>query len=137
MGHEGKLLVLFDGVCNLCNTFVLFLIDRDPQAKFVFAPLSSELGRSLLAKHKLEAPGFDSVVLVEGERAYSHSGAILRILSRLGGLWKLCWLGLVLPRFLRDWAYRSFAKQRYAWFGKSDMCRIPTPELRQRFVADV
>lgn len=134
MGHEGKLLVLFDGVCNLCDAFVLFLIDRDPKARLMFAPLSSDLGQALLQKHGLLAPGFDSVVLVDGEHAYSQSSAILRILTSLPGPWKLCWLGLIVPRFLRDMAYRALAKRRYAWFGKRDMCRIPTPELRARFV---
>jgi len=135
VGYEGKRLVLFDGVCNVCNALILFIIDRDPREQFVFAPLSSEIGRAALAKHGLAQPELDSVVLVEDGRAYSHSTAILRILGHLGGVWSLCWAGLVLPRFLRDWGYRYFARHRYAWFGKSDQCRVPTPELRRRFLA--
>ncbi|MFT3923181.1 MAG: thiol-disulfide oxidoreductase DCC family protein [Myxococcales bacterium] len=134
MSFEGKRLVLFDGVCNVCNALILFIIDRDPREQFVFAPLSSELGRSVLAKHDL-GPNLDSVVLVEDGRAFSHSTAILRILGRLGGVWRLFWAGFVLPRFARDWGYRYFARHRYAWFGKSDQCRVPTPELRRRFLA--
>lgn len=135
MDLEGKRLVLFDGVCNVCNTLILFIIDRDPREQFVFAPLSSELGRSMLRKHGLATPELDSVVLVEGDRAYSHSTAILRILGRLQAPWKLLWAAFVLPGFVRDWAYRYFARHRYAWFGKTDQCRVPTPELRRRFLA--
>jgi predicted DCC family thiol-disulfide oxidoreductase YuxK len=133
---EGKRLVLFDGVYNLCNDVVLFVIDRDPREQFVFAPLSSELGQRLLNQHGLDHAGFDSIVLVEHDRVFSHSDAALRIAVRLGGLWRLLWAALLIPRFVRNWAYRWFARHRYVWFGKSEQCRVPTPELRRRFVAN-
>jgi predicted DCC family thiol-disulfide oxidoreductase YuxK len=133
MNLEGKKLVLFDGVCNVCNRFVNFVIDRDPDEQFVFAPLSSELGRRITREHGLDVPGFDSMVLLENGRAYCHSSAILRVLARLPGAWFLCWGGLLVPPFARDAGYRWFASHRYAWFGKSDQCRVPTPDLRSRF----
>jgi predicted DCC family thiol-disulfide oxidoreductase YuxK len=134
---EDKCLVLFDGVCNVCDALVLYIIDRDPSEQFVFAPLSSELGRSLLAQHGMSALEFESVVLIEGGRAFSHSTAVLRILARLGGLFSVFWLGFLLPSFLRNLGYRWFAKNRYRWFGKNDQCRVPTPELKRRFLASV
>lgn len=135
MDLQGKRLVLFDGVCNVCNALILFIIDRDPREQFVFAPLTSELGQSMLRSFGLSTVDPDSVVLVENGRAFTHSTAILRILGRLQAPWVLFWAGFVLPRFVRDAAYRYFASHRYAWFGKSDQCRIPTPELRRRFLA--
>jgi predicted DCC family thiol-disulfide oxidoreductase YuxK len=128
-----KQLVLFDGVCNVCNALILFIIDRDPNERFVFASLSSELGQRVVKEHALGE--IDSVVLVEDGRPYTHSTAVLRILARLRGLWFFMWLLFVIPRFLRDAAYRFFARNRYTWFGKQDVCRVPTPELRRRFVS--
>jgi predicted DCC family thiol-disulfide oxidoreductase YuxK len=133
---DGKRLVLFDGVCNLCDAAVLFVIDRDPNEQFVFAPLSSPLGQRILDQHGLNRTSFDSIVLVDQGRVFSHSDAIVRIGARLGGPYRLFWLLLLLPAFLRNWGYRWFARHRYDWFGKSDQCRVPTPELRRRFVAN-
>jgi predicted DCC family thiol-disulfide oxidoreductase YuxK len=133
MSFEGKRLVLFDGVCNVCNALVLFIIDRDPREQFLFAPLQSALGESLLRQHGLEHQ--DSVVLLDGGRIYSHSTAILRILTGLGGLWLVSWLGFLFPRSLRDALYRWFARHRYGWFGKAEQCRVPTPELKRRFLS--
>lgn len=129
-------LVLFDGDCNFCNGVVLFIIDRDPRERFVFAPLQSAIGQGTLRDAGLADPSFDSMVLVEGERVFVRSAAALRIALRLRGLWPLLGaLGLLFPRFLRDAIYGAFARRRYALFGKSDRCRVPTPELRRRFLA--
>lgn len=129
-------LVLFDGHCNFCNGAVLFIIDRDPRERFVFAPLQSEIGQAKLRDAGLDDPSFDSMVLVEGERVYVRSTAALRIALRLRGLWPLLGaLGLLFPRFFRDAVYGAFAKRRYALFGKTDQCRVPTPELKRRFLA--
>jgi predicted DCC family thiol-disulfide oxidoreductase YuxK len=142
-GHEpmndvpaNKRLVLFDGTCNFCNASVLFIIDRDPGEQFVFAPLESELGQRLLAERGPLPPGTDSLVLVEGDHLLTHSSAALGIARRLSAPWSwLGYLATMVPRFIRDAAYRAFAKRRYRWFGKQDSCRVPTPELRRRFLA--
>jgi predicted DCC family thiol-disulfide oxidoreductase YuxK len=141
-----KSLLLFDGACNFCNGAVLFVIDRDPREHFVFAPLQSELGRQTLRAHGLDAmlaprghagePGLEddaTLVLIEEGRVYVRSAAALRVALRLRWPWPLLSIGWLVPRFLRDWAYAAFAARRY-WFGQSDSCRVPTPELRRRFV---
>jgi predicted DCC family thiol-disulfide oxidoreductase YuxK len=133
---EGKRLVLFDGVCNVCDTLVMFIIDRDPDEKFVFAPLTSARAEKVLAEHRIP-PNPDTVVLIEDGRSYRQSTAILRVLGSMRGIWKLAWLGFVFPRFVRDGFYRWFARNRYRWFGQLDQCRVPTPELKRRFVGNL
>lgn len=132
---SSQLLLLFDGECSFCNDAVLFIIDRDPQERFVFAPLSSELGQRTLREHGLVDPSIDSLVLIEGGRAYTHSDASLRISRHLSGAWPLASVLLAVPRPLRNALYRGFAKRRYAWFGRETQCRVPTPALRKRFVS--
>lgn len=129
--------VLFDGVCNLCNGTVQFIIDRDPAARFRFASLQSEAAARVLRAHGREPPPGDpeSVVLVEGGRVYERSDAALRIARALGLPWSLAGLGLLLPRALRDGIYRFVARRRYRWFGREESCRVPTPALRARFLA--
>lgn len=126
--------LLFDGVCNLCNGSVNFIIDRDPAAYFKFAPLQSASGRALLEKHHLPSDRMDTLVLVEDDHAYVRSTAALRIARRLVSPWPLLALFLIVPRFLRDLAYKLIAANRYRWFGKSESCRLPTPALRSRFL---
>lgn len=133
--EQEQRLVLFDGVCNFCNSAVLFIVDRDPAERFKFASLQSDAGQRVLQEHKCD-PQIDSVVLVEGARTYLRSTAALRIAKALKFPWPiLFYLFIWIPRALRDAAYRYFATHRYQWFGKSDQCRIPTPELRRRIVA--
>ncbi|OON69593.1 thiol-disulfide oxidoreductase DCC family protein [Hymenobacter sp. CRA2] len=128
--------ILFDGVCNLCHGLVQFVISRDPQGRFQFASLQSAAGQRLMPAGINPDPNDpDSVVLIENGRAYTHSTAVLRILRHLGGGWPLLAAGLVLPRVLRDAAYRFVARNRYRWFGKQDECWLPTPELKARFLA--
>ena len=130
-------IVLFDGVCNLCNASVNFVIDRDSAGYFKFASLQSEaaapyLGNcdaSLKRKTTLE-----SIVLVEGDACYDRSTAALRIAREMDGLWPLLYGFLIIPRPVRDVVYNWIARNRYRWFGRQDVCRIPTPELRARFV---
>jgi predicted DCC family thiol-disulfide oxidoreductase YuxK len=128
--------ILFDGVCNLCNGFVQFVIRHDPRGHYRFAALQSELGRALLAAHGQVAPasGPESVVLLEGGRLYSHSTAVLRIAGQLGGIWRLAAVGWLLPGRWRDALYRYVARHRYHWFGRQESCWLPTPELRARFL---
>ncbi len=124
--------VLFDGVCNLCNASINFVIDRDARSVFRFAPLQSDVGRALVAECGLE--GEDSIVLVEDGRCYVRSDAALRIARRLDGAWPMLSALRIVPRPLRDAAYRVIARNRYRWFGRQDACRLPTPDLRARFL---
>lgn len=128
--------VLFDGVCNLCNASVDFVIERDPQARFRFASLQSEAARRLLGPlgYDLGTGDPDSIVLVEDGRVYDRSSAALRIARRLGGFWRLLYVFMAVPRPLRDLVYRWIARNRYRWFGRTEACRMPTPELKRRFL---
>ena len=131
-------LILFDGVCNLCNGFVQFVIRHDPAGRFRFAALQSAAGQAVLAAHGLDANAIatepDSVLLELDGRLYSHSGAVLRIARELGGPWRLLLAGYMLPRPWRDAAYRFVARHRYRWFGRQESCWLPTPELKARFM---
>jgi len=127
--------VLFDGVCNLCHATVRFVLEHDRAGHFRFAPLQSELGRTLLGAHGLDADALDNVVLVDAAGAHVRSDAVLRILRELGAPWR--WLAALrfLPRALRDRGYDWIARNRYRWFGKKDACPLPRPEWRDRFLA--
>lgn len=126
--------ILFDGVCNLCNGAVNFVIDRDPEGVFTFGALQSEQAEALLQKHALPEDYLDSLVLLENGRLYVRSEAALRIARRLGGLWPLLYAFMAVPRPLRNRIYDWIASNRYGWFGRREQCRVPTPELRQRFL---
>jgi predicted DCC family thiol-disulfide oxidoreductase YuxK len=127
--------VLFDGVCNLCNGAVNFIIDRDPSARFRFAALQSTQAAALLAPlGRVPEVEPQSFILVEDGRVYERSTAALRIARKLPGAWKLLYAFVVVPRPLRDVVYRFVARNRYRWFGKAEACRMPTPELRARFL---
>lgn len=129
--------VFFDGVCNLCNGTVQFILDRDPRGLFQFAPLQSDIATKMLGERGVvvdkSAP--DSVLLLEGDRVYARSDAALRITRHLGAAWPLFAGFLIVPRFLRDLVYGFIARHRYRWFGRTDACRVPTPALRARFLA--
>jgi len=127
-------IVLFDGVCNLCSGAVQFIIRRDPAGRFRFASLQSPLGEELLARFKIDRNLTDSVILVEGDRWYAESDAALRVARGMKGAWKALTVFRVIPRPLRDAAYRLIARNRYRWFGKQESCWLPTPELRGRFL---
>jgi predicted DCC family thiol-disulfide oxidoreductase YuxK len=127
-------LVLFDGHCNLCTGSVNWVIDHDPAGRFVFASLQSDVGRATLARFGMDPGRTDSVVLVEGDRAYSRSAAALRIARRLAPPWPLLAFLAVIPTPVRDWVYDWIASHRYRWFGRSETCRMPTRELQARFV---
>lgn len=127
-------IVLFDGVCNLCNGSIQFLIKRDRQAHFRFASLQSGTGQKLQADLGMDPQALDSVILVEGDRWYKESDAALRIARNLPGAWKLLTAFRIVPRPLRDAVYWWIARNRYRWFGKAETCWLPTPELRGRFL---
>ena len=127
--------ILFDGVCNLCNGFVRFVIARDPAARFRFAALQSPAASALLREAGDAQPLPDSVVLVEDGRVYVRSAAALRIARGLRFPWPLAYAAIVVPRFIRDRIYDAVAANRYRWFGRRDVCMVPTPDLARRVLS--
>jgi predicted DCC family thiol-disulfide oxidoreductase YuxK len=128
-------IVLFDGVCNLCHGTVRFLLDRDPAARFRFAPLQSDVGQALLAHFDLDPTALDNVVLIDADGLHVRSDAVLRCARLLRAPWNWSWALTAIPRPLRDAAYDFVARNRYRWFGKKDACPMPRPEWRARFLA--
>lgn len=129
-----KPIILFDGVCNLCNRSVQFVIQRDKQKKFMFASLQGVKGQEVLKRFDLPVNDLNSFILVHGDKVYTRSTAALRVLRELGGGWKLLYGFIAVPKFIRDSVYNWVARNRYKWYGKKDACMIPTPELRSRFL---
>ena len=127
-------IILFDGVCNLCNGFVQFVIKHDPEGRFKFAALQSEEAEKLLRNFNLPPLRPDSIILLENSKLYMESTAALRILKKLSGIWPALYAGIVLPAFLRNAVYKLIARNRYKWFGKQESCMLPTPELKSRFL---
>lgn len=126
--------LFFDGVCNLCNGSVNFLLDRDRRAVLRFAPLQGTTFAAL-RERRPDLGGIDSLVLQDEEGVHVRSAGALRVLRHLGPPWSLLgWLGFAVPRPVRDWLYDRVARNRYGWFGRRDACRLPTPELRSRFL---
>ena len=125
---------MFDGVCNLCNSSVNFIIDHDPKGHFKFAALQSDFGQEKLQELGFNTEDFDSLVLLSGGKVYKKSSAALRIARRLSGLYPLLYIFIIIPPFIRHALYDVIARNRYKWWGKRDSCRMPTPELRSRFV---
>ncbi len=148
---ETKKIILFDGVCNLCNTSINWIIDRDNEKKFSFASLQSKFSKNLLNEkkysilenqkwillnegHKKIFEDLHSVILIEDDKIYIRSEAVLRIANHLKGFSYLSKLGSTIPNSISDYLYSFIAKNRYHWFGKTDICKIPTVELQNRFI---
>lgn len=127
-------ILLFDGVCNLCNSSVNFIIDHDPKGHFKFAALQSDFGQKKLEELGYNQEEFDSLVLLSNGQVYKKSSAALRIAKKLTGLYPLLYAFIIIPPFIRHGVYDIIARNRYKWWGKRDSCRMPTPELRARFV---
>jgi len=133
---NNKQLILFDGVCNLCNSSVLFVIKRDYKEKFLFAPLQSHIGRQVIKKFKIDTEETDSILLynpIKDKLSYKSTAALLTA-KHLGFPTNFLAIFLILPAFLRNWVYNYIAKNRYKWYGKKDACMIPTPELKAKFL---
>ncbi len=129
-------IVVFDGVCHLCNGWVQFLLKHDKSERFVFAAMQMPAGRRLLQEHGLDPDSPVSLLLLDDNVPYTDSAAILRVLGRLGGAWKIVAAVLsFIPRVLRDPAYRFVARHRYRLFGRRAQCMTPTPEIARRFVS--
>ena len=127
-------IILFDGVCNLCNGAVIFMIKRDVEDRFRFAALQSETGLKYVQKHNIDTNKVDSILLIDGDKYYQKSGAALRIALYLNGAYPLLYGLLIIPRFIRDGVYEYIARNRYRWYGKKESCMIPTPELKAKFL---
>ena len=128
-------LILFDGVCNFCNSAVQMVIEIDRQKIFKFAAIQSELAQQLYRQHGLDPIDSQTLMFVDGERVLTKSDAVLEVLARLDGGWQLLAGFRAMPQPLRDWAYSEFARQRFVLFGRRDACMVPTPELHERFIA--
>lgn len=126
--------VLFDGVCNLCNSSVNWIIDHDKKNEFRFASLQSEYGQRMVQQYNISGNYMDTVVLIKNDRAYLRSAAVLQVLRGIGGIYSLAMVFYIFPAFIRDVVYNFIAKNRYRWFGKQESCRIPTPELKAKFI---
>ena len=127
-------IILFDGVCNFCNSAVNFTLKRNSKADIFFAPLQSEAGQKLLAQFHLPIDSLESFVFIENDKPYNRSTAVLKVCRHLRGLWPLCYGFIIVPKFIRDGIYNWIAKNRYKWFGKKETCMIPTPEVKTRFL---
>ena len=126
-------ILLFDGECNFCDSSVQFIIKRDRDGFFYFAALQSEIGEELKKKHHIPDQ-LDSIIVIGNNTVYDSSDAALFISKHLNGMWKCVYILKIIPKSLRDSAYKIIAKNRYNWFGKKDFCVIPSPEIRSRFL---
>jgi predicted DCC family thiol-disulfide oxidoreductase YuxK len=127
-------LLLFDGVCNLCNSSVQFVLERNKKENIQFASLQSDFGRKMLEQVNLSSDYTSSLVLIEEGKPYVKSEAALRLVKHLNGLWKLGSILFIFPKFIRNPVYNLIAKNRYRWFGKKDVCWIPEPKWKNRFL---
>lgn len=128
-----KAIILFDGVCNFCNKSVQFIIQRDEKAYFHFASLQSEIGKKLIEDYHIP-PNINSLILLEENHYYTKSTAALRICKNLRGYWRFLKIFTFVPVSLRDFIYDFVAKNRYKWFGKTESCSLPSPQMKKRFL---
>lgn len=131
---RGKKVILFDGVCNVCDSFVQFILKRDKKGQFLFASLQSEIGKQLLKKHQVQVKELSTVVLIDGDKSYTHSDVPLRVMKALGSVYSLLYPFRILPKDFRNKIYDWFSNNRYRFFGKKEVCMLPEPEWRSRFL---
>jgi len=131
---DNRHIIVFDGVCNFCNGAINFIIKRDPQAIFVFTPMQCDFAQALIEKHGIDNVGFDTFLLVKNDQSYIWTDAAIEIAREFSGGWFLLTGLKVIPRPIRDFFYRLFARNRYFFFGRTEQCRVPTQEIRQRFI---
>jgi predicted DCC family thiol-disulfide oxidoreductase YuxK len=127
-------IILFDGVCNFCNSSVNFVLKRDKNSVFKFAPIQSDFAQNLLSDAEVTFNHLDSFILVDNGKLYTKTTGALRVCKSLSGLWPLLYGFIIVPAFLRDPLYNLLAKYRYQWFGKADNCMIPTAEVKAKFI---
>jgi predicted DCC family thiol-disulfide oxidoreductase YuxK len=126
--------ILFDGVCNLCNGAVQFVIARDPKKNFRFASLQSSYGQAIAQKANMPTKEFNSFILFEKGLIYTHFTGALKVTKKLSGGWPLLYLFIIVPKFIRDAIYNFIGKNRYRWFGKQETCWVPTPDIKLLFL---
>ena len=131
---NSKPIILFDGICNLCDGAVQFIIKHDPDGIFLFASLQSEAGQNLLKQFQLPLENFNSFILLQNDKAYNKSTGALKVARQIKGAWSWLYIFMIIPKFIRDVVYNWIAKNRYKWFGKKDACMLPTPDLKARFL---
>ncbi|MCF1191772.1 thiol-disulfide oxidoreductase DCC family protein [Mangrovimonas sp. AS39] len=132
---EHKELILFDGVCNLCDSSIQFIIKHDKHNTFLFTPLQSELSQSIIEQFGIDTQKIDSIILFrKNEGVFYKSTAALKIASKLKFPINILASFIILPKFIRDTVYDFIARNRYTWFGKKESCMIPTPELKAKFI---
>jgi predicted DCC family thiol-disulfide oxidoreductase YuxK len=129
-----KQIVIFDGICNFCSCSVDFIIRHDPERKFKFTSMQSEVGQNLIKKYHIRKVGFDTFVLIQGDEYLLRTDAALEVARQLSGGWSYCKFLKIIPRPIRDFIYRFFARNRFRFFGKRLNCRIPTEVEKQRFI---
>ena len=127
-------LILFDGVCNLCSALVQFVIRHDREAKFRFAAIQSEIGREIYQSHGLDPADLQTFVFIADGKVVLRSDAAIEVVSRFGGAWRIFAIFRLVPRVARDFVYSTIARNRYRWFGRKEVCMIPTPEIDERFL---
>ena len=131
---QDQRIVVFDGVCNFCNGSVNFIIKRDSAGKFCFTPMQSAFAQALVKKYPFADSSEDTFLLVKDDRVFVRTDAALEIAKELDGYWHLCRALRFIPRAIRDWCYRLFARNRYKLFGRTDACIVPSSEVRTRFI---
>lgn len=132
---KNKKIILFDGICNLCNNSVLSVIKYDKKNTFIFASLQSETGKEILKHLNINNSKIDSIILYEPGLSYDiKSTAVLKIIKHFGGFWNILQIAIFLPEFFRNHIYDYIAKNRYKWFGKRQKCMLPSTELEARFL---
>lgn len=134
MKNDDNYIILFDGVCNLCNNSVQFIIKNDKRNKFKFSSLQSPFGQNLLGKYNIDTNNTDSFVFIRKNKAYIKSSAALWVAKELGSFWQLLCFFFIIPASLRNLIYDWVARNRYKWFGKKESCMIPTPNIKNKFL---
>lgn len=131
---DNRHIVIFDGVCNICNGAVNFIIKRDPNGVFAFTPMQSDLARELMNRHEIHNAGIDTFMLIKNGQCFVFSSAALEIAEDLTGLWYMFRIFKLVPSIIRDFFYKLFARNRYALFGRQETCMVPTEDRMCRFV---
>lgn len=131
---DPKSIILFDGICNLCNGAVQFILKRDKKERFLFASLQSDAAKNVLLQYNVKKMMMDSIILIEEGEVFDKSTAVLRICRHLNGLWPVFYPTVYLPKKMRDLLYDHIARKRYTWFGVKDHCTMMLPEYKNRFI---